>query len=123
MTDTIEHALEEADGPYRPPFLRISGTFPAGDGEYTTLTVELNVNDDGTDLGEVTTGDGAVRSWMTDFVTEVIREMRPPPPGVLVLGGRLRDLFATSTDECTTDDDPTEPAGDQPEPAPAEGGR
>ena len=106
-----ETNTEETDSPYRPPFLRITGSYPVSDDEYTQLAVELNLGDQDADLVAIDAdGDGnALRSWMTSFVTEVLRELRAGPPVAVVLGGQIRELFAAAASNREQGD--TVPAG------------
>lgn len=83
-----------------PPFLRISASYPVGDDRFETIVLELNPPEE---LGELDADQDpaempAVKSWFTDFCTQVLRELRQPPvPGVVVLSGAIRELFAETT--------------------------
>ncbi len=79
------------------PFVRIVGSYPVADGRVETVTLELNLPDDGDEaVVEYEPGDPtAVKSWITDFCTELIREMRrAPAPAVIVLDGQARTVLA-----------------------------
>lgn len=105
---------EEADGPYRPPFLRIRGTYPADGDNYTTVEVEMHLGDEDVDLAEVDGDTGAIRSWVIDFTTGVLRELRSTQPLAVVFGGRFRDMLAAMAAKEPPDENAKEPG-----PAPA----
>jgi len=76
----------EDDGEYKPPFLRITASYPVVSGSPEHVTVEMNL-DDGP-LGEedqpVGDGSGGVKSWFTDFCTNIVRELRSGRPAIVV---------------------------------------
>lgn len=78
--DQAEPTLESVDPP---PFIRITGTYEASDGQVQTISLDMNL-DDNTDLAAPDGGDGEVRSWFTDFCTCVIAALRRPEQPLLV---------------------------------------
>lgn len=114
IVETLEdHAEPETPEPAPAqivPFLRITATYPSGslcdttypnDGSlYETIVLELSpqadeqiaetVDDNDDDDAE---GSALFKSWFTDFCTQVLRELRSRD-GVVVMSGRLRDLYA-----------------------------
>ncbi len=74
-TEDLDEVLE------KPPFLRFTGTYPAGEG-WTTVQVEMHLGDS-EELGTYEEDDAtAVKSWITDLCVAVIDALRSNPPHV-----------------------------------------
>lgn len=103
----VEQAGEPADT-YRPPFLRIQGTYPVDGDQVETVTVELNLRDDEA-VGEYDPerpGDAtAARSWVLDLVAATVHQMRVSgKPAVVVSGEALHYVLrgkVTHGEDCT----------------------
>lgn len=107
------------------PFLRITATYPVGDGRVQTVDVALNLRDEDPVLevaDEATPDTGVVTSWLGTFVAETIAAMRQRHlPSIVLSGKALTTVLAdqvkhaeTCNGECgipmPTAADPTIPA-------------
>jgi hypothetical protein len=112
MTDTTTEIVDETEQSetveetgYTPPFLRITGRYPVGDGgNYQVVELEINLRDDDT-VGEYDpAGAGAAKSWLTDLCLKTIAELRrpPAPTGILLTGAAAREVFGHA-DDCGGD--------------------
>lgn len=117
----LDELAGEDDGAHPPPFLQIMASYPAAAGTPDHITIEMNLDDAAT-LGEdgQSGEDGAIKSWFTDFCTQVIGAMRrntQTPILVTVAGAGVKKLLGDRTvhaegcdGSCGLDDDPAEGA-------------
>lgn len=100
MTEPDNLKELEDDGAYKPPFLRITATYPTVAGNPETVTVEMNLDDGAPMAGEVDPADGSIKSWFTQFCTQVIISMRrsaAPPVVVTMTGSGIKKFFSDRT--------------------------
>lgn len=85
-----------------PPFLRITGTYPAANNRVSTVSLELNLDDD-VPVGDVP--DDSSSTWLADFCTDVISAMRArtTAQALVLTGDDAKGLLAAAAkhhDDC-----------------------